>query len=145
MGCPGQARTKPRSKIQPSQQSAGDRRRTAAAAANKSHGALGRTLVATRAVRPRQGGAQLRPTIATMLRKAAGQLARPATSNDRPARNNLRGQCALRRAKQRPAMAQQLRKAVGPSAGDRAASARSRTCSCARGEWPPHTAAAGGY
>ncbi|KZV56654.1 hypothetical protein F511_41215 [Dorcoceras hygrometricum] len=31
MGCPGQARTKPRSKIQPSQQSAGDRRRTAAA------------------------------------------------------------------------------------------------------------------
>ncbi|KZV16873.1 putative disease resistance protein [Dorcoceras hygrometricum] len=32
MGCPGQARTKPRSKIQPSQQFARDRRRTAAAA-----------------------------------------------------------------------------------------------------------------
>ncbi|KZV13616.1 hypothetical protein F511_45221 [Dorcoceras hygrometricum] len=31
MGCPGQARTKPRSKIQPSQNSAEDRRRTAAA------------------------------------------------------------------------------------------------------------------
>ncbi|KZV17138.1 hypothetical protein F511_11708 [Dorcoceras hygrometricum] len=32
MGCPGQARAKPRSKIQPSLQSAGDRRRTEAAA-----------------------------------------------------------------------------------------------------------------
>ncbi|KZV57802.1 hypothetical protein F511_22289 [Dorcoceras hygrometricum] len=145
MGCPGQARTKPRSKIQPSQQYAGDRRRTAAAAANKSHAALGRTLVATRAARPRQGGAQPRPTIATMLRKAAGQRARPVASNDRPARNNLRGQCALRRVKQRPAMAQQLRKAVGPSAGHRAASAQSRARSCTLGEGPPHTAAARGY
>ncbi|KZT75448.1 hypothetical protein F511_47527 [Dorcoceras hygrometricum] len=77
-------------------------------------------LVATRAARPRQGGAQPCPTIATMLRKAAGQRARPTERNDRPARNNLRGQRALSRAKHRPAMTQQLRKAVGPSAGHRA-------------------------
>ncbi|KZV51273.1 hypothetical protein F511_25318 [Dorcoceras hygrometricum] len=37
-----------------------------------------------------------------------GQRAQPAASNDRPTRNNLRGHRALRRAKQRPAMAQQL-------------------------------------
>ncbi|KZV42914.1 3-methyl-2-oxobutanoate hydroxymethyltransferase 2, mitochondrial [Dorcoceras hygrometricum] len=43
MGCPGQARTKPRSKIQPSQQSAGDRRRTAAGAANMQRPATARS------------------------------------------------------------------------------------------------------
>ncbi|KZV23833.1 hypothetical protein F511_30587 [Dorcoceras hygrometricum] len=43
MGCPGQARTKPRSKIQPSQQSAGDRRWTAAAATTQ-HATLSRML-----------------------------------------------------------------------------------------------------
>ncbi|KZT76160.1 hypothetical protein F511_46815 [Dorcoceras hygrometricum] len=46
MGFPGQARTKPRSKIQPSQQSNGDRRRTAAAA-TMLRAALGRTLAAS--------------------------------------------------------------------------------------------------
>ncbi|KZV26385.1 hypothetical protein F511_36631 [Dorcoceras hygrometricum] len=45
MGCPEQARTKPRSKNHPSQQSAGDRRRKAAAA-TMLRAALGRTPVA---------------------------------------------------------------------------------------------------
>ncbi|KZV18651.1 hypothetical protein F511_18142 [Dorcoceras hygrometricum] len=64
MGCPGQARTKPRIS-QPSQRCW--RHRRTVAAATKSRAELGRTLVATRAARPRQGGAQPRPTIATML------------------------------------------------------------------------------
>ncbi|KZV21050.1 hypothetical protein F511_31546 [Dorcoceras hygrometricum] len=42
-----------------------------------------------------------------------GQRAQPAASNDRPTRNNLHGHRALRRAKQRPAMAQQLRNTTG--------------------------------
>ncbi|KZV27676.1 hypothetical protein F511_42341 [Dorcoceras hygrometricum] len=81
MCCPGQARTKPRRKFQPLQQSSGDRRRTPAAAANMQHPATARSIgrdVAQPVHNPshidratvREGGSKWSATIRVTVRKS---------------------------------------------------------------------------
>ncbi|KZV18076.1 dystroglycan-like [Dorcoceras hygrometricum] len=168
-GCPGQARTKPR-RYQPSQ--CRRRRRRAAAAATMLRAAQGRALGRDKrgSASPMAAHGSAPPT--SVLRnqcakgqQPVGQRAQPAASNDRPTRNNFRGHRALLRAKQRPAMAQQLRNTTGhrapsvvyPTAQQLSSSSAQPpgrdarqariTCAYVRGEgWlPSPMAAAGGH
>ncbi|KZV38370.1 hypothetical protein F511_19891 [Dorcoceras hygrometricum] len=113
MGCPGQARTKPRSKIQPSQQSAEDRRRTeatrrwppatrCAAAAQTSARPAARSGQASRKTAPSHG--------ASSEHQMAGQCATICTCGGQPSCNFLRGRwprpAPRWRNAQRPSIAQ---------------------------------------
>ncbi|KZT75971.1 hypothetical protein F511_47005 [Dorcoceras hygrometricum] len=142
MGCPGQARTKPRSKIQPSQNFAGDCRRKAAAAT-----------MHARDTRPRatatcaEHGARCANYRATICapsspRPTSGQCLR---NRARDSSNNRSASMREGSAQRRPSSAQRL---AMDKASDRlpcAASAQvARTHARERGA-PPHTAAAGGH
>ncbi|KZV35387.1 hypothetical protein F511_34031 [Dorcoceras hygrometricum] len=156
MGCPGQARTKLRSKIQPSQQSAGDRRRTPAAAImhaaqNSAHPAatIGQHVCAVRKMqqstaqqfaravasdRPSmRGTSKQRPAIS---REVGGQLSAVAQRFVRPP-------CGQRPAFDRQLVRNVLHKTAGHRAATRRDIARPRGHNFAR-VWPPCTAAAGG-
>ncbi|KZV32129.1 hypothetical protein F511_17925 [Dorcoceras hygrometricum] len=152
MGCPGQARTKPRRKIQPSQRrrkftgrrppAGGHHQRSAQRKAARSSRLAARIIahvapndgatcglhVATRAAWPRQGGAPSRPIIATMLR---GSRAIPATSVRRswrtgcsPLRNILREDAGRDRPSRCAIIAQGLQRASAGIVGHRAAMRR---------------------
>ncbi|KZV16200.1 AP-1 complex subunit gamma-2-like [Dorcoceras hygrometricum] len=139
MGCPGQARTKPRSKIQPSQQSAGDRRWTAAAATIL-HAALGRT--------PAAPSAALGAGCANQWRKVsllAGHLKRTAASTSRQERHTYHcpsaGLCATLCAASGSGHSRPLRNNCTGRCADMCAPLRGqRACAahayvCGGGEW----------
>ncbi|KZT76289.1 villin-4-like [Dorcoceras hygrometricum] len=160
-GCPGQARTKPRSKIQPSQNSVGDHRRTTAARRRQPPPCSVRCSAARLPQRVRRmvhdaptngasNGRTQQPPCANQSASMLRSRGQPATSGATPSRHARRllrpliaSPCVRDAASGRPAIAQPLVKQQ-PRIGSRAqAIARLRARYRASMLAPPHAADAG--